>query len=260
LTPTKKEGGTGSAFVYFCDNETVDGVEFPHFPACLEPQGGDEEDERIVVADMSSNFLSRHVDVHKYGVIFGGAQKNIGITDTTLLIVRKSLLDLTPPPAFLHALGVWSPPVIFNWAVLAKNNSLYNTIPIFGIFIAGEVMRESLAVHGALTTASQGNLSAKKAAMIYGILDANPTVYQVCPDRSVRSRMNICWRIKGGDEAAEKQFLAGAEQRGLQGLKGHRSVGGVRASNYNAVPLENVEKLATWMEDFVKLIEAGGPS
>jgi len=259
LTPTKKEGGKGSAFVYFCDNETVDGVEFPHFPTCLEPLGGEEDDERIVVADMSSNFLSRRVDVTKYGVIFGGAQKNIGITDTTLLIVRKSLLALTPPPAFLHALGVWSPPAVFNWPVLAKNNSLYNTIPIFSIFIAGEVMRGLLTVHGALKTSSQGNLSGKKADIIYDILDANPTVYQVCPDKSVRSRMNICWRIKGGDEAAEKKFLAGAEERGLQGLKGHRSVGGVRASNYNAVPLENIEKLAKWMTDFVGIVEKDAP-
>ena len=127
LTPTKKEGGTGSAFVYYCDNETVDGVEFPSFPSKLEVQGQDAEDERLVVADMSSNFLSRKVDVSKYAVIFGGAQKNIGITDITILIARKSIIASQASPSFLHSLGIWSPPSILHWPTLSKNNSLYNS-------------------------------------------------------------------------------------------------------------------------------------
>ncbi|MCJ1472789.1 Phosphoserine transaminase [Lambiella insularis] len=252
LTPTKKEGGAGSAFVYYCDNETVDGVEFPSFPKILESGGQEEDQELFVVADMSSNFLSRHVDVSKYAVIFGGAQKNIGITDTTLVIVRKSLLAMYPSPSFLHAVGVWSPPAIFNWATLAKFNSLYNTIPIFSIWIAGEVMRAILAMHGAQSTYSQENLARDKAKVVYDILDANPKIYQVCPDKKVRSRMNICFRIYGGDEEKEKVFLEGAEKRGLQGLKGHRSVGGIRVSNYNAVPMENVKRLALWLVDFAQ--------
>ncbi|MCJ1247839.1 Phosphoserine transaminase [Trapelia coarctata] len=253
LTPTRKEGGKGSAFAYFCDNETVDGVEFPSFPKSLEPQGQDEEVERLVVADMSSNFLSRHVDVPKYAVIFGGAQKNIGITDTTIVILRKSLLAQQPTAAFLHAVGVWSPPVVFHWPTIAKNNSLYNTLPIFSIWIAGEVMRSLLTVHGTQATFSQENLANAKAKIIYDLLDKYDAVYRVCPDKTVRSRMNICFRVGGdgkGDAAMEKAFLEGAEKRALQGLKGHRSVGGVRASNYNAVPMENVKKLAEWLEEF----------
>lgn len=142
LTSPPTNGGSGSAFVYYCDNETVDGVEFPSFPKCLE--NSPIEEEYVVVADMSSNILSRRVNVSKYGVIFAGAQKvrrrsahgrllltarqNIGITDTTIAIVRKDIFTDVPPPSFLHAVGIWSPPVILNWPVIAKNNSLYNTM------------------------------------------------------------------------------------------------------------------------------------
>lgn len=242
LTPSEK----GAAFVYYCDNETVDGVEFPGFPKTLESRQG--EDERIVVADMSSNFLSRKVDVSQYGVIFGGAQKNIGITDVTLVIVRKDLLTTVPNSSFLHAVGVWSPPVVLSWPVISKNDSLYNTMPIFSIWIAGEVMRGLLSTHDSFKLAGQESLSNAKAEAIYRILDANPEIYQPVNDKSVRSRMNICFRIM--DDAAEKDFLLGAQERLLQGLKGHRSVGGIRVSNYNAVPMENVQKLAGYLEEF----------
>ena len=142
-----------------------------------------------------------------------------------------------------------------HWPTLAKNNSLYNTLPIFSIYIAGLVLKDLISVHGPLNTGSQGRLSAAKADAIYSILDAHPKLFQVCADNSVRSRMNLCWRIGGGDDALEKKFLAGAEKRGLLGLKGHRSVGGIRESNYNAVPMENVEKLAAWLKDFIKEVE-----
>jgi phosphoserine aminotransferase len=125
-------------------------------------------------------------------------------------------------------------------------------MPIFSIYIAGEVMRRSLDMHGTQKTGSQEGLSGKKAALIYTVLDSYPNIYQVCPDRAVRSRMNICFRVAGGHAAREKAFLEGAEKRGLMGLKGHRSVGGVRASNYNAVPLENVQKLVAYMEEYAK--------
>lgn len=216
LTPTEKN----AAFVYYCDNETVDGVEFPHFPKCLESQS--EENERIIVADMSSNFLSRPVDVSRYGVIFGGAQKNIGITDVTLVIIRKDLLADVPDKPFLHATGVWSPPVVFDYRVVASNNSLYNTMPIFSIWIAREVMRGLLSAHGESKLLGQESASNSKAEAIYRVLDANPKIYQPVNDKSVRSRMNICFRSV--DDATEKEFLAGAEKLYLQGLKGHRSV------------------------------------
>lgn len=211
------------AFTYYCDNETVDGVEFPTRPAL---------DKGMLVADMSSNFLTRRVDVSKFAVIFGGAQKNIGITDTTIVIVRRSILNCMPDPHFLHSLGVWSPPVVLNWAVIAKNNSLYNTLPIFSIWIAGEVMRGLLASYSS-TISGQEQMTDKKSTLLYSTLDKYENVYQVVPHRTARSRVNICFRVRKGDDAAEKAFLHGAESRMLQGLKGHRSVGGIRISNYN---------------------------
>ncbi|KAL1959960.1 hypothetical protein VTO42DRAFT_628 [Malbranchea cinnamomea] len=256
LTPTVREGGRAApAFVYYCDNETVDGVEFPSFPKILESQGGREEEERLVVADMSSNFLSRKIDVSKYAVIFGGAQKNVGIAGITVIIIRKSLLPpqtATPPPSLLRKLNIGGlpGPIVLDYATIAKNNSLYNTLPIFNLWIAGEVIANLVQTYGAQKISGQEEIAAKKAKLLYDVLDKYPNVYQVVPDKSVRSRMNICFRVYGSDAEKEKEFLAGAEKRLLQGLKGHRSVGGIRASNYNAVPLENVERLAQYLDDY----------
>ncbi|KAI4269842.1 MAG: hypothetical protein L6R35_006661 [Caloplaca aegaea] len=252
MTSSRTNGGSGSAFVYYCDNETVDGVEFPGLPRCLDQPSQDPDDELLVVADMSSNLLSRRVNVSKYAVIFGGAQKNVGITDVTLVIVRKDILSLQPPSSFLHAVGVWSPPTILSWPVVAKNNSLYNTMPIFSIWIAGEVMRGLLATHGHSGLAGQEEVANQKARALYHVLDANPEVYQVVPHRSVRSRMNVCFRIRQGNAEQEKTFLEYAEAQLLQGLKGHRSVGGIRVSSYNAVPMENVQQLVSYLEDFAQ--------
>jgi len=248
-----------SAFTYMCDNETVDGVEFPSFPKSL------EEDDRIVVADMSSNFVSKKLDISKYGVIFGGAQKNLGITGITVVIIRKSLLDLVPPPTFLHQLSSVIPtsgalpPIMFSFSTIASNNSLYNTLPIFNLYVATLVLQSLVANFG--TVSGQEDVADKKAKSIYDTLDAYPDLYHVVPDKNVRSRMNICVRIIAGpkseggvtpDEAKEKAFLAGAEKRSLLGLKGHRSVGGIRISNYNAVPVVNVQKLVDWLNEFAK--------
>jgi phosphoserine aminotransferase len=258
LTPTKKEGGKGSALVYYCDNETVDGVEFPGFPKALEPEGGDEEDERIVVADMSSNFLSRKIDVRNFSVIFGGAQKNVGVTGITIVIIKKSLLPpvtATPPPSLLHKLNIGGIPgaIMLDYATIAKNNSLYNTLPIFNLWIAGEVMANLVSTFGEKKVGGQEAIANRKAELLYQTLDSYPEVYQVVPDKSVRSRMNICFRVHGGDETKEKEFLAGAEKRNLTGLKGHRSVGGIRASNYNAVPMVNAERLVAYLVEYAKL-------
>lgn len=247
---TNHAGGKESAFVYYCDNETVDGVEFPGFPPQLDTASPKTENERLVVADMSSNFVSRKVDVSKYAVIFAGAQKNIGITGVTVVIVRKDILTTQPTPAFLHAVGVWSPPTILNWKSIAQSNSLYNTMPIFSIWVAGEVLRSLIETNKSL--AGQEETSGLKAKLLYDTLDNYPAVYQVVPSREARSRMNICFRVLHGDEAAEKEFLAAAEKEMLRGLKGHRSVGGIRASNYNAVPMKNVQKLADFLKSFAK--------
>jgi phosphoserine aminotransferase len=169
------------------------------------------------------------------------------------VIVKKSLLPpqtATPPPSLLHKLDIGGlpGPIVLDYATIAKNNSLYNTLPIFNLWIAGQVMKDLVATFGKV--AGQEEVANKKAELIYKTLDSHPEVYQVVPDRSVRSRMNICFRVLGGDADKEKEFLAGGETLNLTGLKGHRSVGGIRASNYNAVPVENVERLVSYLEDY----------
>jgi len=120
---------------------------------------------------------------------------------------------------------------VLDWPTVAKKNSLYNTLPIFDIWIAGQVMSGLVQSHGAKRIAGQEEVSNQKAKLLYDVLDRHPHIYRVVPDKSVRSRMNICFRVHGGDTEKEKAFLTGADKRGLKGLKGHRSVGGIRASN-----------------------------
>jgi phosphoserine aminotransferase len=243
-TPTASAEDT--ALTYYCDNETVDGVEFQSTPTGPN-----------LVADMSSNFLSRAVDVRAHAAIFGGAQKNIGTTGITIAIISNKILPPNTPmadPVLLRKLGLPIGPVVLDYPTIAKNNSLYNTLPIFDVWIAGQVMQKLLdnaAANSSPKIATQQAESDQKAATLYGILDSSD-VYTVVPDKSVRSRMNLCFRVKGGDADAEKAFLMGAESKGLLGLKGHRSVGGIRCSNYNAVPVPAVEKLAAYMKEFAE--------
>ncbi|KAF9635130.1 putative phosphoserine aminotransferase protein [Lasiodiplodia theobromae] len=236
-----------AAYVYYCDNETVDGVEMPGFPASLEG-----EDAPPVVADMSSNFISRKIDVRKYSVIFGGAQKNIGNAGITIVIVKKALLAAQASADLLRQLNLPIAPIVFDWPTIAKNNSLYNTLPIFDVWVAGQVMQGLVQAFGVQKIAGQETVANQKAELLYSVLDRYPDAYRVVPHKSARSRMNLCFRVHGGDDAKEKEFLAGAEKRGLTGLKGHRSVGGIRISNYNAVPVEGAQKLAQYLEDYAK--------
>ncbi|PYH32689.1 O-phospho-L-serine:2-oxoglutarate transaminase [Aspergillus neoniger CBS 115656] len=241
-----------AALVYKCENETVDGVEFPSFPKVLEPKGTDEDP--IVVGDFSSTILSRRIPVQNYSIIFFGAQKNLGVAGITGVIIKK---DLLPPvsspcsPAILRKLGLPIAPTILDYSVAAKNNSLYNTLPIFDVYIAGQVLKKLLAEFPDKVDGQQA-VADRKAKLIYETLDAYPEVYKVVPAKEVRSRMNACFRvIKGGNvDDAEKSFLKGAVERGITGLKGHRSVGGIRASNYNAIPESGIEKLAAYLKEF----------
>ncbi|KAK6216729.1 phosphoserine aminotransferase [Colletotrichum tabaci] len=232
-----------AAMVYYCDNETVDGVEFPGFPKSLEPGPNGP----IVVADMSSNILSRKIPVRNFSAIFFGAQKNLGSTGVTVVIIKKSLLP-QPSAALMRQLGLPIPPRILEYAAIAKSNSLYNTLSIFDVYIAGRVLKRLLQQHPEKVQGQQA-ISEQKAQLIYKALEAHPETYRIVPDKTVRSRMNICFRIKDGD-AAEEAFLKAAAAQGLTGLKGHRDVGGIRASNYNSVPLEGAEKLAKFIETF----------
>ncbi|GAB1199622.1 hypothetical protein APSETT444_008979 [Aspergillus pseudonomiae] len=211
--------------VYMCDNETVDGVEYPNFPKVLEPTGSEEDP--FVVGDFSSNILSRRIPI-------------------------KDLL-VSCPPTILRKLGLPIAPTILDYCVTAKNNSLYNTLPIFDVYLAGQVLKKLLATFPDKVDGQQAEAQ-KKADMIYEAADAYPEVYKVVPDKSVRSRMNICFRvIKGGNvDEAEKAFLKGAVERGITGLKGHRSVGGIRASNYNAIPVSGAEKLVAYLKEYAQ--------
>jgi len=245
LTPNHAHSG----MVYFCDNETVDGVEFPAFPKV-------DADKYNIIADMSSNFLSRKVDVKKYAAIFGGAQKNVGTTGITIAIIKNSLLTQLAKPDLLRKLNLPVGPVVLDWPTIAKNNSLYNTLPIFDVWIAGQVMQSLLSKATSSSgpkIATQQSESEHKASLLYGVLDKYP-IFNVVPDKSVRSKMNICFRIgsESDRDDKEKKFLAGANERLLMGCKGHRSVGGCRISNYNAVSVEKVEKLAKWLEEFAQ--------
>lgn len=234
----------GAAMTYFCDNETVDGVEFPAFPESL------VGDDKIVVADMSSNILSRRIPVKNYSALFFGAQKNLGTTGIAVVVIRKSLLPpvlATPSPKLMRQLGLPIPPIVLDYATIAKNNSLYNTLSIFDVYIAGLVLKSLLERFPNKVDGQQAEAE-KKAEMIYGALEKHSDVYKIVPDKSVRSKMNICFTIVAPKE--EKKFLGGATELGLLGLKGHRSVGGIRASNYNSVTVEGAEKLVKYLEAF----------
>jgi len=243
------------AMVYYCDNETVDGVEFPGFPEVLKPKGND--DDPIVVADMSSNILSRRIPIKNFSVIFFGAQKNLGSTGITVVIIKKSILPpavATPPPTLLRKLGLPIGPIVLSYETIAKNNSLYNTLSIFDVYIAGQVLKNSLA-NFPNKVDDQEKIANEKAKTIYEALEKYPESYKIVPDKSARSRMNICFRVThlaSGVDDSEKTFLKGATEQGLTGLKGHRSVGGIRASNYNSISAEGAKKLAMYIETFAQ--------
>ena len=214
-----------AAYVHICSNETIGGVEFP-----VPPDVGSVP----LVADMSSSILSQPVEVSRYGCIYGGAQKNIGPAGLTLVIVRDDLLGHAMPAT----------PTALNYRVVADNGSMYNTPPTYSVYIAGLVFRWLKAEGGLAAMAAR---NADKATLLYGALDA--TGFYRCPvDRPYRSRMNVPFRLP--DERLDKPFLAGAEERGLMQLKGHRSVGGMRASIYNAMPLAGVTALVDWLREF----------
>ena len=214
-----------AAYVHVCTNETIGGVEYHWVP---------DTHGVPLVADMSSHLLSRAVDVSKYGVIYGGAQKNIGPAGLTLVVVREDLLG--------HALPIT--PSAFNWKEQADNDSMLNTPPTYSIYIAGLVF-EWLLDQGGIAAIEQRNIA--KAAMLYDYLDqsrffSNPVA------KDDRSRMNIPFFL--ADSALDEAFLKGAQQNHMVQLKGHRVVGGMRASIYNAMPVEGVQALVAYMKEF----------
>ncbi|MEB0139553.1 MULTISPECIES: 3-phosphoserine/phosphohydroxythreonine transaminase [unclassified Undibacterium] len=218
-----------AAYVHICSNETIDGVEYQFAPEVAAATHG-----APLVADMSSHILSRVIDVSAYGVIYGGAQKNIGPAGLTIVIVREDLLG--------HALPCC--PSAFDWKLIADNDSMYNTPPTYAIYIAGLVF-QWLKRQGGVAAMEQQNIA--KAKLLYDYLDQSDFYEnRIAPD--CRSRMNVPFFLK--DESLNAAFLAAAKERGLLQLKGHKSVGGMRASIYNAMPLAGVQALLSFMHDF----------
>jgi len=214
-----------AAYVHICANETIGGVEFNWLP---------DTGNVPLVADVSSCFLSRPVDVSKYGVIYGGAQKNIGPAGLTIVIVRDDLLGNVPP----------NTSQLFDWKVQAENDSMLNTPPTYSVYIAGLVF-EWLKKQGGIAAVEQKNIA--KAKLLYDYIDGSK-LYKNPVARADRSRMNVPFTL--ASEALDKPFLDGAEKAGLLQLKGHRSVGGMRASIYNAMPIEGVQALVDYMRAF----------
>ena len=195
---------------------------------------------------MSSNFLSKKVDVSKYGLIFAGAQKNVGIAGISIYIIKKSLLEQANVEE-LKKLNVPIVPIAFHYPTVVKNDSAYNTIPTFTVHIVNLVLK-NLIEKGGLNVQEEENII--KSNMLYDILDKYPNVYKLPVSKDVRSRMNIVFTIKDG--SLDNEFLSEAEKKNLSGLKGHRSVGGMRASLYNAVTIKSTKLLCEFIEEFAK--------
>ena len=217
----------GAAYVHMTTNNTLFGTEWP-----AEPAVGDAP----LVADTSSDMFSRPIDVSKYGLIYAGAQKNLGPSGVTLVIIREDLLARSQKS--LHTM--------FNYAVHAENGSMYNTPPCFGIYLMGLVMKWGLA-QGGLDAINAANT--RKASKLYAEIDRSG-FYRGTADKASRSRMNITFRLPSED--LEKTFVKESTAAGLDGLKGHRSVGGMRASIYNAFPEAGIDALVAFMQEFEK--------
>ena len=214
-------------YVYICQNNTIYGTVYHELPNTK----GHE-----LVADVSSCFLSEPIDVKKYGVIYGGVQKNVGPAGVVIAIVREDLIPETP--------YVENTPTMLNWKIQADNGSMYNTPPCYGIYICGKVFKW-LKKMGGLEAMKIHN--EKKAAILYDFLDQSK-MFKGTVRKEDRSLMNVPF-ITGNDELDAK-FVAEAKKAGFENLKGHRSVGGMRASIYNAMPIEGVEKLVEFMKKF----------
>ncbi|MCS4295605.1 phosphoserine aminotransferase [Comamonas sp. BIGb0152] len=223
-------------YVHICSNETINGVEFQQLPdlASLGSQAP-------LVIDFSSHVASRSVDWSRVGLAFGGAQKNLGPAGLTLVVVRDDLLG--------HAMAMC--PSAFNYRLVADNQSMYNTPPTWGIYIAGLtfewILRQQEGAASGVAALEARNIA--KAELLYQAIDGSQ-LYENRVARDCRSRMNIPFFLK--DETRNQAFLEGAKARGLLQLKGHKSVGGMRASIYNAMPMAGVQALVGYMQSFEK--------
>jgi len=226
--PSEVKAAEGAAYLHFTTNETIHGVQYDGYP-----DGGAVP----LIADMSSDILSRPVDVSRFSLIYAGAQKNIGPSGVVLVIVDKALLERSRKDI----------PKIFQYRVHAENESLYNTPPTFGIYLVRNVLDWVKQAGG---VAEMERRNAEKARLIYGAIDAHGDFYRCPVQAENRSKMNVVFRLPS--EALEEQFVGEAKKRSMVGIKGHRSVGGIRVSTYNAVSVEWVATLVDFMNEFAK--------
>lgn len=222
-----------SAYVHFTSNNTIFGTQFAEMPNC--------PDNATVVCDASSDIFSRPIEVSRYGMIYAGAQKNLGPSGVTLVIIRKDLVER----------GNRELPTMLQYRTFAENDSSYNTPPTFGIYLMGLVLKW-IKQQGGLPALGEHNR--EKALKLYNFLEGS-NLFQATADVDSRSLMNITFVT--GDAEIDKKFLAEAQANGFSGLKGHRSVGGMRASLYNAFPTERVDVLVSFMKDFESRQVAG---
>ena len=215
------------AYVHYCPNETVDGIEIHDIP---------EIGDIPLVADMSSNFMSKPIDISKFGVIYAGAQKNVGPSGLSIVIVREDLLGKARSDT----------PVVLDYTLAAENNSMYNTPPTYAWYLAGLVFKWLKDKGGVGAIADENE---RKAGMLYNYIDASD-FYSNGVAIENRSVMNVTFQLK--DDSLNKKFLAESEEAGLLALAGHRYVGGMRASIYNAMPVEGVEALIAFMKQFAQ--------
>lgn len=218
----------GASYVYLCTNNTIEGTQWSTIP---------EVGAAPLVADMSSDIASRPIDVRKFGLIFAGAQKNLGPSGVTVVILRKDLAERADKNL----------PTILQYRTHIKDRSLYHTPPTFAVYVVGLVLEWIESLGGVAGIEKRNDAKAK---LLYDTIEASGGFYRCPVEQSSRSKMNVVFRIAGGDETMEKQFAKGAAAAGLVGVPGHRSVGGMRISLYNAVTLEAVEALTTFMREF----------
>jgi len=216
-----------ASYVYMCSNNTIEGTQWKSMP---------ETGDVPLVADMSSDILSRPTDVKRFGLIFAGAQKNLGASGVTIVIVRRDLAERADPKL----------PSLLQYRTEIKEHSLFHTPPTFAVYIVGLMLEWAESQGGAV---GLEKLSDAKAKLLYDSIDASG--FFRCPvEKESRSKMNVVFRVAGGDEEIEKRFATEAAANGIVGIVGHRSVGGMRVSLYNAVTLDAVESLVTFMKAF----------
>jgi phosphoserine aminotransferase len=226
--PNEIDIDTKSAYVHITSNETIHGIQWPIFP---------DVGDRPLVADMSSDILSRPFDATKFALVYAGAQKNLGPAGVTAVLLRESWL-----PAANKAV-----PTMMRYSTHVQNNSLYNTPPTFAVYVLSLVLQWIEDSGGLLAMAERNG---HKARLVYAAIDNSGGFYRAYAEVESRSTMNVTFRLPS--EALEKQFVTEAQRAGMIGLAGHRLVGGIRASLYNAVSIEACQALAGFMSEFAR--------